>query len=82
VRNISQLSIYIKKISSVLDEDKCTPQKMAEAGFYACGDAREPDLVRCLHFILFLRKISKSEDDIRNILWSCTKAYWLNMHNI
>ena len=25
----------------------CTPQKMAEAGFYCCGSVSEPDLVRC-----------------------------------
>ena len=25
----------------------CTPQKMAEAGFYSCGGNNEPDLVRC-----------------------------------
>jgi hypothetical protein len=32
--------VYVK------EKAKCTPAKMAEAGFYACGDAREPDLVR------------------------------------
>lgn len=31
------------------EEDKCTPRKMAEAGFYACGDTREPDLARCYY---------------------------------
>ena len=25
----------------------CTPEKMAEAGFYFCGGNNEPDLVRC-----------------------------------
>ena len=25
----------------------CTPEKMAEAGFYCCGGNNEPDLVRC-----------------------------------
>ena len=25
----------------------CTPEKMAEAGFYCCGGENEPDLVRC-----------------------------------
>lgn len=25
----------------------CTPAKMAEAGFYACGDSNAPDLARC-----------------------------------
>jgi len=29
------------------EEDKCTPQKMADAGFYACGGSKEPDLARC-----------------------------------
>ena len=28
-------------------KSKCTPQKMAEAGFYCCGGNNEPDLVRC-----------------------------------
>lgn len=30
---------------------KCTPKKMAEAGFYAIGGSDEPDLVKC--FICF-----------------------------
>jgi len=25
----------------------CTPARMAEAGFYACGGSNEPDLARC-----------------------------------
>ena len=25
----------------------CTPEKMAAAGFYCCGNKNEPDLVRC-----------------------------------
>ena len=29
-----------------LDEDECTPAKMAAAGFYACGGTQEPDLAR------------------------------------
>merc|ERR1711976_326214 len=32
------------------DEDSsCTPEKMAEAGFYLVGNANEPDLVRCYY---------------------------------
>ena len=28
-------------------DSTCTPNKMAEAGFYCCGGENEPDLVRC-----------------------------------
>lgn len=32
------------------DEDcNCTPEKMAEAGFYHVGNPNEPDLVRCYY---------------------------------
>eukprot|EP00088_Acartia_fossae_P037445 TRINITY_DN38620_c0_g1_i1.p1 TRINITY_DN38620_c0_g1~~TRINITY_DN38620_c0_g1_i1.p1 ORF type:complete len:146 (+),score=25.29 TRINITY_DN38620_c0_g1_i1:37-474(+) len=27
--------------------DTCTPERMAAAGFYACGGSSEPDLARC-----------------------------------
>ena len=30
-----------------MSDCSCTPQKMAEAGFYSCGGNNEPDLVRC-----------------------------------
>ena len=30
-----------------MSDCSCTPQKMAEAGFYTCGGNNEPDLVRC-----------------------------------
>jgi len=29
------------------EEDNCTPERMAEAGFYGCGGSKEPDLARC-----------------------------------
>jgi len=29
------------------EEDKCTPERMAAAGFYGCGGSKEPDLARC-----------------------------------
>ena len=32
----------------------CTPERMAEAGFYACGGETEPDLARCY----FCRKVN------------------------
>ena len=36
-----------------MEDSACTPEKMAEAGFYACGGENEPDLVRCY----FCRKV-------------------------
>ena len=36
------------------EDCSCTPEKMAEAGFYCCGGENEPDLVRCY----FCRKVS------------------------
>ena len=30
-----------------MSDCSCTPQKMAEAGFYSCGGDNEPDLARC-----------------------------------
>ena len=29
------------------EDSSCTPERMAEAGFYCCGGENEPDLVRC-----------------------------------
>jgi len=29
------------------DDCNCTPEKMAESGFYWCGTDNQPDLVRC-----------------------------------
>ena len=31
------------------DDCSCTPEKMAESGFYFCGGDNEPDLVRCYY---------------------------------
>ena len=36
-----------------LEDSSCTPDKMAEAGFYACGGQNAPDSVRCY----FCRKV-------------------------
>ena len=30
-----------------MSDCSCTPDKMAEAGFYSCGGNNEPDLARC-----------------------------------
>ena len=36
-----------------MEDSSCTPEKMAEAGFYACGGENAPDSVRCY----FCRKV-------------------------
>ena len=52
------------------DDCFCTPEKMAEAGFYACGGENEPDLVRCY----FCRKV-KIYFPVENIFHKC-----INIH--
>merc|ERR1712152_87213 len=52
--NFSVKTIYwtLKMPFGPFDDDEdssCTPEKMAEAGFYLVGNANEPDLVRCYY---------------------------------
>merc|ERR1712212_691597 len=46
--NKYRLSTF-KEVWPFLEDCNCTPEKMAEAGFYRVGSEKEPDLVRCYY---------------------------------
>ena len=50
--NDSQMLMFEARVQTFqnwpfMSDCSCTPQAMAEAGFYSCGGNNEPDLVRC-----------------------------------